>query len=148
MVPIVITPERYDGPICDLSDIECRCVEQLGATIGSITRQIDVAILNGESVAISYDPSFGDLVLISDVASTEPTSLFLDGFDTPNGSSAPSPNRSGSLQAGPNRGRYPQIEADSQGRLHVAYVLDIFFLLLIFGKYIEFQLSNCRYSDH
>jgi hypothetical protein len=122
LVKVVINPQAYDGPVCNLESAECRCVESFGDRLGSIARQADMALLNGRPVFASLDPDHDDLVFIEGADTDAPIHTYLDGLPgSENQALPPSTSRMGLIQPGPRRGYYPQIEVDQRGRVHIAY---------------------------
>ena len=119
---VVVDPRRYDGPVCNLDNATCECVEGFGDNLGSVSRQADMAFLEGRAVVASFDPDFQDLVLIEGLDTASPSHTYLDGLPgSENGIIDPTPSRAGLTQPGPRRGYFPQIEVDFRGRIHIAY---------------------------
>ena len=67
---IVMEPEAYSGPVCRLDSVQCRCEDALGGDIGSVARDADMTLLDGQPIFVSFDSFYGDLVLITGANNT------------------------------------------------------------------------------
>jgi hypothetical protein len=121
MTRVVVNSGEFDGPSCSLDSAHCQCIDNLGEDLGSITRDANMAMLNGQPIFATYDSFFGDLVLVTDLLTNKPKHTYLDGFPTSSRGLSPSPSRHGLTDPGPVRGLYPQIAVDSEDRIHIAY---------------------------
>ena len=104
--------------LCDLSNLDCQCVDGAGKRLGAIVRSADMTLVNGEPIFAVFDSFYEDLVLITGFETNIEQHIYLDGFEQRDG---PSLTRGGQFNPGPRTGIYPQIVSDNQSRLHIVY---------------------------